>query len=468
MSQALPSFRPSPLPWSLALLAGLISIWAGPEAALADGPATPIGSEFLVNTYTTDQQASPAVVDTTNGFMAVWHGDTSGGDGYEIRARFLDTSGTPFSAELQVNTTTTGTQAYPDVASRSDGSFMVVWHSDASGSYDILGQRFDSSGAFLGVELPLSAMTSAVQMRPKVAAGAAGDFLLVWQSTGVGGSDIGSRLLASNGMPLGAETTQVNEITTGYQGLPDVAGLSDGRFIVVWQGGEDGSGSAEIQGRIMDSTGAPTDSDLVLVSSTAGDQLTPAVAAGTSGGYFVVTWESDEHDAYGSEIKALGFDSTGMPIGSEVQVSTVSTTNGNQTLPDLVIDANNDVVFIWRDRGEPPPELDRLGSPIYIRSRTGSGPPFSFFQNEPGVFLDSEPFGGAGDVLAILNDQFQGPLVTAPTVAKDPNGGFLAVWEGPDGGSNGIRARKAETPDKAIFTDGFESGDTSSWSSGVR
>ena len=190
----------------------------------------------MVNTYTTDQQARPAVIDTSSGFVVAWHGEADGGDAYEIRARILDSSGAPVGAHLEVNTATTGTQSYPDVTTRPDGRFLVVWNSDATGSFDIMGQRFESSGAFLGSELTLSALTTEDQIRPRVAKGASGEFLLVWQTV-TAGSEIGSRLLSASGMPMGDESTQVNDITTGYQGLPDVAGLSDGRFIVVWQCG---------------------------------------------------------------------------------------------------------------------------------------------------------------------------------------------------------------------------------------
>ena len=47
--------------------------------------------------------------------------------------------------EFQVNTATAGKQDHPTLDSASDGSFVVVWRGDSSGS--IIAQRYDADGA---------------------------------------------------------------------------------------------------------------------------------------------------------------------------------------------------------------------------------------------------------------------------------------------------------------------------------
>ena len=59
---------------------------------------------------------------------------------------------TPVGSEFQVNTYTTDYQVYPSVSLDADGDFVVVWHSDGSAGTDtdslsIQGQRYDSTGA---------------------------------------------------------------------------------------------------------------------------------------------------------------------------------------------------------------------------------------------------------------------------------------------------------------------------------
>ena len=64
-------------------------------------------------------------------------------------------SATPNGSEFQVNTYTTNYQGQPSVASDSDGNFVVVWASGGSAGSDtsgssIQGQRFDSNGVAIG------------------------------------------------------------------------------------------------------------------------------------------------------------------------------------------------------------------------------------------------------------------------------------------------------------------------------
>src|SRR5207244_229479 len=87
-------------------------------------------------------------------------------------------------AEFHVNSYTTNEQSYPAVAADSAGDFVVVWSSYGQDGYErgVFGQRFTSTGASAGTEFQVNSYTTSAQMSPAVAADAAGDFVVVWQS----------------------------------------------------------------------------------------------------------------------------------------------------------------------------------------------------------------------------------------------------------------------------------------------
>ncbi len=173
---------------ALSLAAGLLGSLTFAVQALG---ATPIGSEFQVNTYTTSAQRYPSVaVEADGDFVVVWHSlrsadtDTSS---FSIQGQRYDASGNVAGAQFQVNTYTTSFQRRPSVAVDADGDFVVVWHSYGSADTDthffsIQGQRYDASGNVVGTEFQVNTYTTSYQLRPSVAVDADGDFVVVWHS----------------------------------------------------------------------------------------------------------------------------------------------------------------------------------------------------------------------------------------------------------------------------------------------
>jgi hypothetical protein len=102
-------------------------------------------------------------------------------------------TGAPLGSEFRVNTFTTNNQYGPVVAADGSGNFVVVWSSyTEDGSLGgVFGQRYAASGAPLGTEFRVNTLTSALQNRPSVAADSAGDFVVVWKSDGQDGSFYG-------------------------------------------------------------------------------------------------------------------------------------------------------------------------------------------------------------------------------------------------------------------------------------
>ena len=266
------------------------------------GGGGPAGPEFQVNTYTTAHQYQAAVAtDISGNFVVAWtSAGQEGPDADVFGQRYAAGSGAPVGPEFRVNTSTTGEQYRPAVASDWSGNFVVVWQDGTvGGAGGVFGQRYDSSGAPLGPEFQVETYTTGLQGFPSVSADASGDFVVVWHSDGQDGSDLGvfGQRYSSAGSPLGPEF-RVNTNTTGGQGSPAVTVDGAGNFAVVWHGA-DGSGSG-VFGQRYDSSGAPLGSEFRVNTHTTDNQASASVAS-IGGGTFVVAWQSSGQDgsAYG-------------------------------------------------------------------------------------------------------------------------------------------------------------------------
>src|SRR5262249_53016263 len=140
-----------------------------------DNSGVPAGTEFRVNTYTTDRQYLPAVAaDPSGGFIVVWQSSNQPGSGANgVYAQRYDSNGATLGSEFLVNTQT-GNESHPSVATDSSGGFVVVWQGFGQepphfpGNFGIFAQRYDSSGAAVGGEFQVNTYVTGDQEVPKV------------------------------------------------------------------------------------------------------------------------------------------------------------------------------------------------------------------------------------------------------------------------------------------------------------
>jgi hypothetical protein len=167
-----------------------------------DSTGAALGPDFRVNTYTTEAQLWPAVAsDVTDNFIVTWasagqEGEPGGGGGgppFGVYARRYSSSGVPLGPEFRVNTYTTNNQFPPAVATDSTGNFVIVWGSDLQdGSViGVFGQRYDNAGVPMGPEFQINTFTTAAQALPAVAADSTGAFVVIWESDIQDGSGYG-------------------------------------------------------------------------------------------------------------------------------------------------------------------------------------------------------------------------------------------------------------------------------------
>ena len=152
---------------------------------LFDATGARLGPEFRVNSYTPGAKGFPAVaMDATGNFVVAWSSQNQDGSGQGVFAQRYDATGVPRGAEFLVNTHTTDYQWQPSIASDAGGNFIVTWESRAQdGSAEgVFAQRFASSGSRRGSEFRVNSYTTDTQAYPEVAADPVGNMLVVWDS----------------------------------------------------------------------------------------------------------------------------------------------------------------------------------------------------------------------------------------------------------------------------------------------
>jgi hypothetical protein len=239
-------------PSAASLPSGSVVVWDSPDGGVQgifgqrlNTSGAPVGGEFPVNTYTSMTQQRARVAAAPDGrFVVVWESQSQDGNGLSVFGRRYDGSGSPLSGEFQVNTYTTSNQAYPAVSMASDGSFVVLWASafqDGS-QLGVFGQRFDPNGVREGSEFRVNTWTTNNQSQPSVASASDGSFVVTWRSYAVEPmTGVRAQMYDAQGGATGQEFA-VNTYITGQQGFPFVSSAPNGAFVVVWRSGnQDGN-----------------------------------------------------------------------------------------------------------------------------------------------------------------------------------------------------------------------------------
>ena len=355
---------------------GLVAVWTaensldgdsnGVFARMMDSDGAPVGDEFQVNTFTTNDQENPAVVGLSDGgFVIVWKSDFQDGSSSGVFGQRFDAAGDTVGAEFQVNSTTINSQDTPAVAQLSGGDLIVTWDSNGQdGNADgVFAQRFDLSGTTptgTGGEFQINTETSLNQNNSALTELSGGGFVVSWDSTAQDGDSTGvfAQVFNAVGGAVGSEF-QVNSEVTSAQFDSAAAGLSDGGFVVVWTsaGGQDGS-SQGVFGQRFDATGNAVGVEFQINTETA-DGQDDAVITVLADGSFIVAWESFDQDGEDDGIFAQRFDATGttpVAIGGEFQINRVDASNQND--PTITAMSDGGFAVAWEGEDRRIPDFD--------------------------------------------------------------------------------------------------------------
>ncbi len=215
----------------------------------------------LANLQNQPQVAANAAGDK---FAVVW-GDTglNAGD-IRVRVFDYDSVtnvATEYKSEFAVNSIVDDAQTAPDIAFLDNNRFVVAWQTYATsvshGDGSITAIKYaiyDIDGTMLLGERLANTTVAYEQFTPQIASLSNGNFVIAWtDASGIGvdssGASIKLQAFNSVGDKIGGEIT-VNTTTTNIQESVSLAALNDGRVVVTWTDNSDGTG--DIRAQIVD------------------------------------------------------------------------------------------------------------------------------------------------------------------------------------------------------------------------
>jgi len=356
--QVLPSLSLSASGGCIAWQANMLDRRGGGIGASLLNTSFNAGSHFRVNKVVSGIQNNPQVQLLANDNMIfVWQGSVTATGNPYIYARFAknsargaDTYGSNFyTGDIQVNTYTADQQISPAVAALPDGSAIVTWQSygEDGSMWGVYARRLTAQGRGVPAkQFLVNQYTSYNQRNPAVAVLANGNYVIAWvseQERSVTSIDVYARIFTAAGVPV-TDEIPLNSGTNACA-APAVAALNDGGFTAVWSEKDAlvATNGWDIWGRAFSASGSPEVAEFRINTFLYGDQFAPKIAAGPSGS--LVVWTSLGQD--GSREGVFGrFLAGGTQVaGGEFQVNT--TTVSQQMHPAVAWNQVDHFLVVW-------------------------------------------------------------------------------------------------------------------------
>ncbi|MEM7048796.1 MAG: hypothetical protein AAF604_04015 [Acidobacteriota bacterium] len=307
--------------------------------------------------------------------------------------------------QVAINQVTAGNQDFAAIDVSSDGVFAVLWESaDQDGSADnVYLRRFGADGVALGDQMRVNVETDDDQHDPDVAFLSDGRLVVVWDSDQQDGSQRGvyGRLFDTAGAPVTGEFL-VNQVTDGDQNDPVVAAGLNGGFLVAWETNPVANPAENVAARLFDSTAtAVADQFLVNITLT-GDQEDIDVASDGAGN-FVLVWESDDQDSSPDSIVARRVDASGALQGGEIAVN--ATSAGIHFDPALVVQPDGRFLVVWEEL-PPTPGPSAVVGRLFAADGTAMTSDLRIDDGQGSAELPGAAGGPSGDFLVAWHDDF--------------------------------------------------------------
>ena len=300
-----------------------------------------------------------AVASRLNGAaVVVWEDHFAGGVEPNIQLAVVNAQGANVTAggELDVNGALIDNSPNrdPDVATFANGQSIIVWQRDFSISdHDIQARILKADGSgFTTTDAIGIDVTGAFSNEPVVAASGNKALIAYSDIRGGGTTDIRAILFNAATGTFGNSIVIANKSTTLQHA--DVAALSDGRYVVVY---EELAGNGNIFARLVNASGNPVGAEIVVANSALNIENFARVAALPDGG-FVVTWDNGSSPT-GFDAFARRFLSDGTPGGDAFRLSTVAD-GSTQIDPAIAINGSGRAFVAFDDYfghagdGDPP------------------------------------------------------------------------------------------------------------------
>lgn len=307
----------------------------------------------------------------------------------------------PRGAEIKVNILQASSYGAPKVAVAPDGDFAVVWQTGFLGDPPVPPvekpvvwiRLFRADGTPKTSQLRVNPGSSP-QQHPRVAAGADGSFVVVWQDTLSTGDTASGRRFDAEGRPRGRRF-RLNSNSGGPVCCfdPAVALAADGSFVAAWTG---------VYARRFDAAGQPLGSEFLANVTTNEERSEPQVAMSANGD-FVIGWLSYGGDSTFFDIYARRFAKDGTPQSGEFPVISGEDAKNNQQEFALGVARNGSFVVLWADLPDIPPLPNGFFGQRFATGGEPLGQPFQISSSSKTIRLE-------------------------PAITVGADGSFFAVW----------------------------------------
>ena len=279
----------------------------------------------------------------------VWSDDSDGNDYYQIKGRGFESSGRQSFADTTLNTIPDGQQITPRIDMNSSGIFNVVWadDKDKNGFYQVKARGFQANGSERFSDRTINTIADGQQTYPEIAMMSDGRSMVVWQDDKDNNKvhNILASIIDSSGNKI-LEDFRVHSNYKGEQRQPDVDANADGLFVVVWEDDTGSDGSYQIKASGFDENGAELFNSITINKVADGQQFKPRVSVDPKGN-FIVVWQDDKDNNGSFQIYAAGFDKAGKRVFDDITVNQVSA--GQQLKPRVSSDNEGNFVVVWED-----------------------------------------------------------------------------------------------------------------------
>ena len=314
-------------------------------------------------------------------------------------------------SEFIANLTTAGAQTTPRITQLANGQILVTWTSDDPGGVgspagdDVIGQFFDPLGTLIGTEFLVNdTFTGNAEGDADVAALSNGGFVAVYEDT-TSGTDSSIRLTERDAtgalvrsVTIALDTTSSNDPSFFN---PRVATSGATSVLVVYQEFEVG-GESRVVGRLYDPATGSVGTAISLIN-VVGQNRDPSVAVLGNGNYVIACETFDPSNGGDSRISYRIINATGGNVlGVNAIPETAGGTNISEKTPSVTALTGGGFVIAW--------SRDDLGDEdIMLR-----------------IFNDA---GAAqGSLVTIASAGISEDNVT-PAVVALSDGGFVVFWD---------------------------------------
>jgi hypothetical protein len=236
----------------------------------------PVGAEHVVGVL--GSAFNPEVAALGNGSYVLAWGEIADGNVYTA----LGASGQPVAVTVDGAAASIQTAApLAHVAALAGGGFVVAWDSYSNdtlawSSSDIFFQRYDAAGNRVGGIVQANIDSGNGRYDAAVGALSDGGFVVTWQGGDFDANGVFGRRFGADGGAVDPREFEVNQMRQGDQGAPAVASLAGGGFVTAWVDTQAG-GAGTVEARVL--TGGL---ELAQPSSTSSSGIGAAMGTGTA------------------------------------------------------------------------------------------------------------------------------------------------------------------------------------------